>query len=142
MRVIIGWIIMGTLLAVSLLGAISAPNRRGVAIWVVIGLAVAAGLGGMVAAVESVSRCDGRGLLLSILRPLLSVAAGVATFLGTFRTDCDHVAGVPSWERCETWLGTPTVDWPGAPLLTLVLALGVGYLVWWLFGRVFLDRLE
>lgn len=141
MRVVVGWIVLGTLLAVSVLGAISAQNNR-VAIWMVLTAAVAAGLGGMITAVESVPRSDGKRLLLSVLRPMLSVAAGVAALLSTMAAGCDDEAGVPSWERCHTWLDTPTVDWPGASLFALALALGVGYLVWWLFGRVFPDRVE
>ena len=73
---------------------------------------------------------------------MLSVAAGVVTLLSTMVAGCIDVGGVPSWERCRTWLDTPTVDWPGAPLLALALSLGVGYLVWWLFGRPFPDRVE
>ena len=145
MRVVIGWIIAGTLLAVSVLGAVSASSTqdsRGVATWVVISVAVAAGLGALIMSVESVPRRDGKGLLLSILRPALSVAAGVVTLLSTVVAGCDDPEGVPSWERCHTWLGNPTVDWPGAPLFALALSLGVGYLVWRLFGRVFLNRVE
>ena len=67
----------------------------------------------------------------------MSVAAGVVTLLSTMIAGCNDVGGVPSWERCHTWLGNPTVDWPGAPLFALALSLGVGYLVWRLFGRVF-----
>ncbi len=139
MRAVIGWSSVVTLLAVSVLGVVSAP-RRGAAIWMVIGVTVAAGLGGTMLA-ESVPRRDGWRLLLSTLRPMVSVAAGVAALLGTMAIECHDVAGVPSWERCETWLGTPTVDW-GAPLLALVFALGVGYLVWWLLGKVLPNRVE
>ena len=137
MRVAIGWIIAGTLLAVSVLGAVSAQNIRGVATWMVIGVAVAAGLGALITSVESVPKRDGKGRLLSILRSALPVAAGVITLLSTAAAGCDDEAGVPSWERCDTWLGNPTVDWPGAHLFALALSLGVGYLVWRLLGRVF-----
>ena len=142
MRVAIGLIIAGTLLAVSVLGAVSAQNIRGVAAWIVIGVAVAAGLGTLIMSVGSVPTHGRKGLLLSVLRSTLSVAAGVVTLLSTVVAGCDDEAGVPSWERCDTWLGNPTVDWPGAPLLALALSLGVGYLVWRLFGRVFLNRVE
>ena len=142
MRVVIGWIIAGTLLAVSVLGAVSAQNIRGVATWMVISVAVAAGLGALIMSVESVPTRDGKGLLLSILRSTLSVAVGVVTLLSTAAAGCDDEGGVPSWERCHTWLGNPTVDWPGAPLFALALGLGVGYLVWRLFGRVFLNRVD
>ena len=136
MRVAIGLIIAGTLLAVSVLGAVSAQSIRGVAVWMVIGVAIAAGLGTLIMSVESVPTHDRKGLLLSVLRSTLSVATGVVTLLSTVVAGCDDEVGAPSWERCETWLGNPTVDWPGAPLFALALSLGVGYGVWRLLGRV------
>lgn len=142
MRVVIGWIIAGTLLAVTVLGAISSQDLPETATWVVISVAIAAGLGAMIMSAESVPGRDGKGLLLATLRPMLSVTAGVVTLLSTVVAGCNDVGGVPSWERCHTWLGNPTVDWPGAPLFALALALGVGYLIWWLFGRVFPNRVE
>ena len=108
----------------------------------VISVAVAAGLGAMIVSAGSVPARGRTGLLLAILRAMLSVAAGVVTLLSTMVAGCNDLGGVPSWERCHTWLGNPTVDWPGAPLLALALALGVGYLVWWLFGRVFSSRAD
>ncbi len=140
MRAVIGWIIAGTLLAVTVLGAVAAQNVREVATWMVIGVSIAAGLGGMIMSAESAPTNDGAGIPLAILRPMLSVAAGAVTLLSTMVAGCNDVGGVPSWERCHTWLGNPTVDWPGAPLFALALALGVGYLVWWLFGKVFRKR--
>ena len=136
MRAVIGWIIGGTLLAVTVLGAVAAQEVREVATWMVISVAVAAGLGAMTMFGGSVPKHDGKGFLLAILRPMLSVTAGVVTLLSTVVAGCNDVDGVPSWERCHTWLGNPTVDWPGAPLFALALSLGVGYLVWWLFGKV------
>jgi hypothetical protein len=71
-------------------------------------------------------------------RIALSVVAGVVTFLGTMTAFCDDNGGVPSWERCRSWLGNPTIEWPGgniSPLFTLVLGIGVGYIIWWLLGR-------
>ena len=141
MRVFVGWVIAGTLLAVSVLGAVSAQatqSTRGVATWMVIGVAVAAGLGALIMSVEPTPKRDGKGRPLSILRSALSVAVGVVTLLSTVVAGCNDEAGVPSWERCDTWLGNPTVDWPGAPLIALALSLGVGYAVWWLLGRLFL----
>ena len=140
MRAIIGWIIGGTLLAVTVLGAVAAQTVPEVATWMVISVAIAAGLGAMIMSAGPAPTHGGKGLLLAILRPMLSVAAGVVTLLSTVVAGCNDVDGVPSWERCQTWLGNPTVDWPGAPLFALALALGVGYLVWWLFGRVFPRR--
>ena len=103
MRVAIRWIIAGTLLAVTVLGAVSAQNVRGVVIWMVSGVAVAAGLGAMTAPVESPPPRGGVGLLLAVLRPMLAVAAGVVTLLSTMVAGCNDVDGVPSWERCHTW---------------------------------------
>ncbi len=142
MRVVIGWVIAGTLLAIAVLGAVSAQATRGPAIWVVAGVAVAAGLGALTVSVESVPTRGGKTLLLSVLRSMLSVAAGVVTLLSTVVAGCDDPGGAPSWERCDTWLGNPTVDWPGTPLLALALSLGVGYLVWRLFGWVFPNRVN
>ena len=142
MRVVIGWIIAGTLLAVCVLGAVSAQNTREVAVWVVVSVTVAAGLGALIMSVESVPRRDAKALLLSILRSTLSVAAGVVTLLSTVVAGCDDPEGVPSWERCDTWLGNPTVDWPGAPLFALALSLGVGYLAWRILRRVFPNRVD
>ena len=142
MRVVVGWIIAGTVLAFAVLGAISSQDTPETATWMVISVAVATGLGAMIMSAGSVPARGRKELLLAILRPVLSVAAGMVTLLSTMVAGCNDVGGVPSWERCHTWLGNPTVDWPGAPLLTLALGLGVGYLVWWLFGRVFPDRVE
>ncbi|MDE0161002.1 MAG: hypothetical protein OXL98_04635 [Acidimicrobiaceae bacterium] len=142
MRAVVGWISAGTLLAVCVLGAVSAQSIPGVAAWVVACITVAAGLGALAASVESAPRPDAKALLLSILRSMLSVAAGAVTLLSAVVAGCDDPEGVPSWERCDTWLGTPAVDWPGAPLLALALSLGVGHLAWRLFGRVFSDRVD
>lgn len=142
MRVVVAWVIMGTLLAFTVLGAVSAQKIPEVVSWVVAGVALAAGLGALIVSVDPVPPGRARGLLLTVLRPMLSVAAGVVTLLSTMVAGCNDVGGVPSWERCHTWLGTPTVDWPGVPLLALALSLGVGYLVWWLFGSLFPDPVE
>ncbi|MDE0171236.1 MAG: hypothetical protein OXS29_17290 [bacterium] len=80
--------------------------------------------------------------MLAVLRPMLAAGAGVLTLLSTMAAGCTDEGGVPSWERCHTWLGTPTVDWPVAQVFSLVLGLGVGYLVWWLLGRLFPSRVE
>lgn len=142
MRVAIGWIVLGTLLAATVLGAVAAQNVRGVALWTLAGVSVAAGLGAMTVPAESLPPRGGVGLLLAVLRPMLSVAAGVVILLITMIAGCNDEAGVSSWERCHTWLGTPTVDWPGAPLFALALSLGVGYLVWRLLGRLLPSRVE
>ena len=78
-----------------------------------------------------------KALRLSV-RIVLSTAAGVAMFLGTMTAYCDDIGGVPSWERCQSWLGNPMVEWPGgnfSPLFALVFGIGVGGLVWWLLGK-------
>ena len=141
MRVVIG-LIAGTLLAVTVLGAVSAQNTRGFVIWMLVSVTVASGLGAMAGSVESRPPRGAVGLLIAILRPMSSVAAGVVTLLSTMVAGCNDVDGVPSWERCHTWLGTPTVDWPGAPLFSLALGLGVGYLVWRFLGRLLPSRVE
>ena len=142
MRVVIGWVISGTLLAITVSGAASAQDSRGAAIWAVLGVTVAAGWGALSMSAELAPTRDARARLLSVLRPMLSVAAGVVTLLSTAVAGCDDEGGVPSWERCDTWLGNPTVDWPGAPLFVLALSLGVGYLVWRLFGRMLPNGVE
>jgi len=51
---------------------------------------------------------------------------------------CDASGGAPSWERCQSWLGNPIIEWPGgnfSPLFALALGIGVGFLVWWFLGR-------
>jgi hypothetical protein len=71
-------------------------------------------------------------------RVVLAVAAGLLTSLGTMTARCDDRGGVPSWERCQSWLGNPIIEWPGgnfSPLFALAIGLGIGYLVWWLLGR-------
>ena len=142
MRVAIGWVIVGTLLAFTVLGAVSAQKIPEVVSWVVAGVALAAGLGAIIVSADTAPQRQARGLLLAVLRPMLSVTAGVVTLLSTMVAGCNDEGGVPSWERCQTWLGNPTVDWPGAPLLALALSLGVGYLVWRLVGRLFPHRVE
>lgn len=72
------------------------------------------------------------------LRATLAAITGVVVMLGTMTAFCDNRGGVPSWERCQSWLGNPIVEWPGgnfSPLFALALGIGVGYLVWWLLGR-------
>jgi hypothetical protein len=80
---------------------------------------------------------DGVKAVRLIIRSVLSSAAGIVTFLGTMTAGCDDVDGVPSWERCRSWFGTPIIEWLGAnwsPILPLFLGIGVGYLTWWLLG--------
>lgn len=142
MRVVVGWIVAGTLLAFAALVVVSARNTQVSATWMVISIGVAVGLGAFLRSVESVTSSDRKGQLLAALRPMLSVAAGVATFLSAFPTDCHDVAGVRSWERCQTVFGTATFEWPGGSLLALALGPGVGYLVWRLFARMFPSRAD
>ena len=69
---------------------------------------------------------------------MLSIVAGAVTFLGTMVASCDDIGGAPSWERCQSWLGNPIIEWPGgsfSPLFSLAFGVGVAYLVWWLLGR-------
>jgi hypothetical protein len=71
-------------------------------------------------------------------RIILLSAAGVLVFLCTMAAYCDDIGGVPSWERCSSWLGNPMIEWPGgnpSTLFSLALGVGVGYFVWWLLGE-------
>jgi len=71
------------------------------------------------------------------IRIVATVLAGIVTFLGTMTAACDDIGGVPSWERCRSWLGTPIIEWPGgnwSPIFSLLLGVGAGYLMWWLLG--------
>ena len=72
------------------------------------------------------------------IRILIAAAVGVVAFLGTMVGNCDDVGGVPTWERCDTWLSTPAfVDWPSGILdLIVPLALGAATALaaWWLLG--------
>ena len=46
--------------------------------------------------------------------------------------------GVPTWERCKTWLRTPAYIPVQSSLLDLLIPLSIGFavagLVWWLLG--------
>ena len=71
-------------------------------------------------------------------RLLLTVIAGVMTLLGSMTAMCDDEGGVSSWERCNSWLGNPVLEWPGgnlSPIFPFLLGIGVGFLVWRLLGK-------
>lgn len=77
------------------------------------------------------------GTVKATARILVSSLAGIMTFLGTMTAGCDDIGGVPSWERCRSWLGTPIIEWRGgdwSPIFPLLLGIGVGYLVFRLLG--------
>lgn len=141
MRVIVGWIMAATLLAVTLLGALSVQYVASeTAVWMVISVAVAAGLGATITAAGSMPAPGGKGQMLAFLRSVLSVAAGVVAFVGIVPAGCNDVPG-PVWERCVTFIGTPPVlewtvlgGWPLEALVALAFGLGLGYLVWLLTG--------
>ncbi|MBI4218876.1 MAG: hypothetical protein HY682_01950 [Chloroflexi bacterium] len=83
----------------------------------------------------------------SLARALASVTIGIAAFVGlvvfVFPWGCVEPLGVPSWERCTTFIGTPAfsfTDWDWGrdnkfdifvPLVAGVLAGGVTL---WLLG--------
>ena len=52
MRVVVAWVILGTLLAFTVLGAVSAQKIPEVVSWVVAGVVLAAGLGAMIVSAE------------------------------------------------------------------------------------------
>ena len=68
---------------------------------------------------------------------LVPAAVGITVFLATFRLGCDDIDGVSDWERCDSVLLNPIVDWPGviAYLAPLALGVGLGLLVGWLIRR-------
>ena len=73
-----------------------------------------------------------------MVRLAFSLFAGVVTFLGTMTLGCDDAGGVPSWERCTSWLGNPILEWPGGDwnlVFPIVLAIVVGSGAWWVLGR-------
>ena len=69
---------------------------------------------------------------------LLSAIASTLVFLATMGGTCDDIGGVPTWDRCTSWLGTPLlIDFPSGILdliIPLTIALAIGAAVWWLFG--------
>lgn len=78
-------------------------------------------------------------------RKLISVIIGVVAFVDgyvfLFPTGCNDVAGVSSWERCNTLLGNPAFslsDWGLATQFDILIPLAVGVLAggltWWLLG--------
>ena len=71
-------------------------------------------------------------------RLFFAAIPAVVAFLGTMTAWCDDVDGVPSWERCGSWLGNPIIKWPGGDLgilFPLLIGIGVGTLAWRLLGR-------
>jgi len=74
---------------------------------------------------------------LAALRGVLAAAAGIIAFLGTMTASCNAVEVAHSWERCQSWLGNPIIEWPGgdwSPVFPLLSGVAVGLLVWWLLG--------
>ena len=78
------------------------------------------------------------------VRVLLAVVAGIVVFLATMGGTCDAVGGVPVWDRCTSWLGTPlVVDWPSGILdLAIPLAIGTGFgaAAWWMLGMLMVPK--
>lgn len=77
---------------------------------------------------------------MPIARMSLAAVVGITTFLAAQPAGCDDIGGVPSWERCRSWLDTPTVEWPlgmlGDLVFPLLIAAAAGALVWWIAGSV------
>jgi hypothetical protein len=72
------------------------------------------------------------------VRVSLACTAGLIAFLAIVG-GCDDIGGVPDWERCTSYLGTPTLDWsrPWVAVTVfgpLLLSAAVGLLAWWLVG--------
>ena len=75
---------------------------------------------------------------MSVVRVLLTALVGTLAFLGTMGGTCDAVGGVPVWDRCTSWLGTPLLlDWPSGGwdlIIPLAIAITFGTVAWWLIG--------
>jgi hypothetical protein len=72
--------------------------------------------------------------LRSGLRLGVAVLFGAVTFLASMTSGCDATGGPSSWDRCRSWLGTPTIEWPGGDLslvFPLLLGIAVAALLWW-----------
>lgn len=83
---------------------------------------------------------------MTAVRALLTAVVSVLTFLGTIGGTCDDVGGVPVWDRCTSWLGTPLlVDWPSGIwdlIIPLAIAVVLGAAAWWLLGRAIASKQE
>lgn len=84
-------------------------------------------------------------------RKLTAVIIGLIAFVGGFMfllpQGCEEELGVPSWERCNTWMGGPALSVSDLGLahefdILIPLAVGVlaGGLTWWLLGLGATDR--
>jgi hypothetical protein len=78
-----------------------------------------------------------------LITVVASVLAFVAVVLFVFPSGCQDLGGVPSWERCTTYLGTPAFsveDFGWGSELNIVVPLVATALVavgtWWLLGRL------
>jgi hypothetical protein len=81
--------------------------------------------------------------MATLFRLFFSAVPAMIAFLGTMTLGCDDVGGVPSWERCSSALGTPIIEWAGGDLgiiFSLLIAIAVGIVTWWLLGRSVLFR--
>jgi len=78
------------------------------------------------------------------VRAVLSALAGFTVLILTMPAGCGDVGGVPSWERCSSFIGLPAIalgddlgigstwNWLGPMLLAAVIAA----LVWAILGPV------
>lgn len=69
---------------------------------------------------------------------ITGVVATIATFPLLVPAGCNEEAGVPSWEQCTSFLGTPAFSvsdfgWDATldAIQPLLVGLLVGLLVWW-----------
>lgn len=72
---------------------------------------------------------------------IAGVVATVVSFLFLVPSGCTEEAGVPSWEQCTSFLGTPAFSvedfgWDGTlnVLQPILVGLLVGLIIWWLSG--------
>ena len=71
------------------------------------------------------------------IRIVVSTIFGLVTLAAVATYGCDAVDGVGSWERCTSFLGNPIPE--SHPLISLILAIAIGVLAWWLLGFTQLD---
>jgi hypothetical protein len=80
-------------------------------------------------------------LTKSVASVITGVVATVVSFLFLVPAGCNEPGGVPSWERCTSFLGTPAFSvedfgWDNTLDLIQPVLVGllVGLITWWLLG--------
>jgi len=71
------------------------------------------------------------------IRIVSATIIGLITLAGVTTYGCNDFDGVASWERCTSFLGNPIPEYH--PLISLVVAIAIGVLAWWLLRFTPLD---